>query len=79
MDFPPGFEEEKGRVCRLKKSLYGLKQPPRAWFIRFAKAMTSKNYVQGQADHTMFYKHSGESKCSILIVYVDDIILKGMI
>ncbi|KAE8661030.1 Importin subunit beta-1 [Hibiscus syriacus] len=77
MDFPSGFEEEKGRLCRLKKSLYGLKQSPRAWFIRFAKAMTSRNYTQGQADHTLFYKHSGNGKYSILIVYVDDIILTG--
>ncbi|KAG8501038.1 hypothetical protein CXB51_003111 [Gossypium anomalum] len=77
IDFPPGFEESKGQVCKLKKSLYGLKQSPRAWFSRFAKAMTSRNYIQGQADHTMFYKHSKKGKCCILIVYVDDIILTG--
>ena len=37
MDVPPGFEDIKteGKVCRLKKSLYGLKQSPRAWFERF--------------------------------------------
>ncbi|KAG8502943.1 hypothetical protein CXB51_000740 [Gossypium anomalum] len=77
MDFSPGFEESKGQVCKLKKSLYGLKQSPRAWFNRFAKAMTSKHYTQGQADHTLFYKHSDNGKCCILIVYVDDIILIG--
>ena len=38
---PPGFckEEEETRVCKLKKSLYGLKQSPRAWFDRFAKVI----------------------------------------
>ncbi|GMI70512.1 hypothetical protein HRI_000720500 [Hibiscus trionum] len=77
MDFPPGFEGSKGQVCKLKKSLYGLKQSPRAWFNRFAKAMTSRLYIQGQADHTLFYKHTDNGKCCILIVYVDDIILTG--
>ncbi|GMI96958.1 hypothetical protein HRI_003365100 [Hibiscus trionum] len=77
MDFPPGFEGSKGQVCKLKKSLYGLKQSPRAWFNRFAKAMSSRHYIQGQADHTLFYKHTDNGKCCILIVYVDDIILTG--
>ncbi|XP_039004039.1 uncharacterized mitochondrial protein AtMg00810-like [Hibiscus syriacus] len=39
--------------------------------------MTSRQYIQGQADHTLFYKHSANGKCCILIVYVDDIILTG--
>ena len=32
-------------------------------------------YTQGQIDHTMFYKHSCNGKITILIVYVDGIIL----
>ncbi|RVW27695.1 Retrovirus-related Pol polyprotein from transposon RE1 [Vitis vinifera] len=42
MTLPPGFckEEEEIRVCKLKKSLYGHKESPRAWYNRFAKIMT---------------------------------------
>ena len=79
MDPPPGFEKEFGedKVCRLKKSLYGLKQSPRAWFERFGKVIRRYGYTQSQADHTMFYRHSETGKLAILIVYVDDIILTG--
>ncbi|RVW66530.1 Retrovirus-related Pol polyprotein from transposon RE1 [Vitis vinifera] len=79
MSPPPGFEESFGvrKVCKLKKSLYGLKRSPRAWFERFGKVIKHYGYTQSQADHTMFYKHSNEGKVAILIVYVDDIVLTG--
>lgn len=77
MDFPSGFENPEGKVCKLKKSLYGLKQSPRASFSRFTQVVTSRGYSQGQADHTLFFKHSRNGKIAILIVYVDDIIMTG--
>ncbi|RVW25031.1 Retrovirus-related Pol polyprotein from transposon TNT 1-94 [Vitis vinifera] len=79
MSPPSGFEESFGvrKVCKLKKSLYGLKRSPRAWFERFGKVIKHYGYTQSQADHTMFYKHSNEGKVAILIVYVDDIVLTG--
>jgi len=39
MEQPPGFVaqgEFSGCVCRLRRSLYGLKQSPRAWFVKFS-------------------------------------------
>ncbi|KAH9657194.1 retrovirus-related pol polyprotein from transposon RE1 [Citrus sinensis] len=79
MDLPPGFENEYGieKVCKLKRSLYGLKQSPRAWFDRFTKSVYSFGYLQSQADHTMFFKHFTDGSVVIVIVYVDDIILTG--
>lgn len=64
-------------MCNLKKSLYRLKQLPRACFEKFTKVVKSQEYTQGQGDHEMFFKHSQNMKISILIVYVDDIILTG--
>ncbi|RVW26631.1 Retrovirus-related Pol polyprotein from transposon RE1 [Vitis vinifera] len=79
MEIPPGFEGSmaKNQVCKLQKSLYGLKQSPRAWFDRFTKAVLKLGYKQGQTDHTLFVKKSHAGKMAILIVYVDDIILSG--
>ncbi|XP_062082167.1 uncharacterized mitochondrial protein AtMg00810-like [Humulus lupulus] len=79
MSLPPGFEDHHGvgKVCKLRKSLYGLKQSPRAWFERFGKVLKCYGYTQSQADHTMFYKHSEEGTVAVLIVYVDDIVLTG--
>ena len=65
------------RFANSKKSLYGLKQSPRAWFDRFTKVVLKLGYKQGQADHTLFVKKSHAGKMTILIVYVDDIILSG--
>lgn len=74
----PRFEEGRsGEVCRLKKSLYGLKQSLRAWFEKFTQVVRRCGYNQGQANHTLFFKHNNDGKKTILIVYVDDIIVTG--
>jgi hypothetical protein len=78
MDGPPGFEEKFGsKVCKLKKSLYGLKQSPRAWFEKFSRSVKKQGYTQGESDHTLFIKYNPSGKITILIVYVDDIVLTG--
>ena len=77
MKIPLLFENKANvsKVCKLQKSLYGLKKSPRAWFDRVTKAVKKHGYIQGQTDHTLFIKHSLNGKITILIVYVDDIIL----
>ena len=78
MEIPPGFSCDKtqGKVCKLKRALYGLKQSPRAWFGRFQRAMVSVGYKQSNADHTLFVKKAG-TKITILVVYVDDRVATG--
>jgi hypothetical protein len=46
--------EAVGKVCRLKKSLYGLKQSPRAWFYKFRCALCDMGYKQCNGDHVVF-------------------------
>ena len=79
MDLPPGCmipEVHCRKVCKLKKSLYGLKQSPRAWFGRFTKFMRSFGYYQSNSDHTLFLKKQ-HGKITALIVYVDDMVVTG--
>ena len=46
VDVPPSFESDHSRhkVCKFRKSLYGLKQSPRAWFERFTKVLKLDGY-----------------------------------
>ncbi|WJZ80856.1 hypothetical protein VitviT2T_000733 [Vitis vinifera] len=69
-------EKQCQKVCKLKKSLYGLKQSPRAWFGRFTKSMRAFGYRQSNSDHTLFLKKQ-HGKITALIVYVDDMIVTG--
>nr|GFA73257.1 putative ribonuclease H-like domain-containing protein [Tanacetum cinerariifolium]GFA91440.1 putative ribonuclease H-like domain-containing protein [Tanacetum cinerariifolium] len=61
---------------KLKKSLYGLKQSPRAWFGRFTLAMKKYGYKQSNSYHTLFLRHRGD-RVTCLIIYVDDMIITG--
>jgi hypothetical protein len=79
MELPSGCNIPKAcerKVCRLNKSLYGLKQSPRAWFGRFTKSMKAFGYSQSNADHTLFLKRQ-QGKITALIVYVDDMVVTG--
>ena len=66
---------ESGLVCKLRRSLYGLKQSPLAWFSRFSSVVQEFGMIQSAADHSVFYHHSSTGQCIYLIVYMDDIII----
>lgn len=59
MDIPPGFAPTtRARlVCKLRKTIYGLKQSPREWFGHFSLDMRKHSYKQSNSDHTLFLKH----------------------
>ena len=73
---PEGFEaNDLGTlVCRLKKSIYGLKQACRQWFLKFHSVVTSYGFVENKVDQFLHCKVSGR-KFIFLILYVDDILL----
>nr|XP_043639756.1 uncharacterized mitochondrial protein AtMg00810-like [Erigeron canadensis] len=77
MKIPQGFsDKEETRVCRLKKSLYGLKQASRTWYQKFTDSLLRLGFIQSKADHSLFTYKEGDKFVAILI-YVDDVIVTG--
>ena len=75
---PPGFvaQGEFGKVCRLHKTIYGLKQSLRAWFGKFSEVVLKFGLRCCHYDHSVF-SHTSDRGKILLIVYVDDIIITG--
>ncbi|KAJ9558206.1 hypothetical protein OSB04_012820 [Centaurea solstitialis] len=77
MKIPEGFAKEgETRVCRLRKSLYGLRQASRNWYQKFTMALSSLGFTLTHADASLFIYEKGESYVATLI-YVDDVIITG--
>ena len=73
---PEGFiiEGQEHMVCKLRKSIYGLRQASRDWYLKFHETITNFGFVENVVDTCIYLKFSG-SKFIFLILYVDDILL----
>nr|GFA47951.1 retrotransposon protein, putative, Ty1-copia subclass [Tanacetum cinerariifolium] len=78
MEQPEGFVNPKypNRVCKLKRSIYGLKQASRQWNKRFDDEIKKFGFTQNRDEPCVYIKASG-SNITFLILYVDDILLMG--
>lgn len=55
MKLPQGFScSDKTKVCRLKKSLYGLRQAPRCWYSKLSTALRRYGFSQKYSDYSLF-------------------------
>jgi hypothetical protein len=78
MEQPKGFEQgPPGTVCRLLKSLYGIKQAGRLWSLKWAKDLIKAGFVRSYSDPSLFLLHD-DSGTVICGVYVDDGIIAGV-
>ena len=74
---PPGYApSDPSLVCRLHKSLYGLRQAPRCWFSKLSNALLEYGFVQCRKDYSLFSRVRGDKALHIL-VYVNDLVIIG--
>lgn len=77
MEVPPGYNKfNKDLVCKLNKSIYGLKQASRAWNEMFDKVVKQLGLIQANADKCL-YVGFFDTELVYLLLYVDDILLIG--
>lgn len=77
MQQPEGFEvgDKTEKVCLLHKSLYGLKQSPRQWYLKFDTFMTQNGFVRRQYDWCVYFKDLKAAGFIYLLLYVDDMLI----
>jgi hypothetical protein len=73
---PEGADIKHSNIVRLNKSIYGLKQSSRNWFIKFKTVILEFGFKQSEADPCMFYKRAGNILL-IIVIYVDDGLIVG--
>jgi hypothetical protein len=78
MQQPPGFEDTRypSHVCKLQRSIYGLKQSPRAWYARLSQLLYRLGFSSSKADTSLFF-YSRAGVQIFMLVYVDDIVIAG--
>lgn len=74
-----GYEivSEEHKVCRLKKSLYGLNEAPHAWFTKLSERMRQLRYEvydYQDIDVTLFIKCQND-KVPYLLIFMDDMLI----
>lgn len=76
MSQPEGFVKDERLVCKLNRSLYGLKQASKCWNDCFNQFIVSLGFVRSKSDYCLYFKISGSLRIFV-ILYLDDILLTG--
>jgi hypothetical protein len=74
MKQPAGYDDGSGRVCRLIKTLYGLKQAGNEWNNEFDGTMKDLAYTNTRSDYCCYIRRQGEN-FAIVLVWVDDLVV----
>lgn len=76
MEVPEGIYSENNYVCKLNKSLYGLKQAARCWFEVFERSLIEEGFQNSSVDRCIYILNNGDiSKNIYVVLYVDDLVI----
>ena len=79
MEQPQGFakqrENEEILVCKLNKTIYGLKQAAKNWYDVLADLLIKSGFQRSRNDYCLFTRNEVDSTSSYVLVWVDDIIV----
>jgi hypothetical protein len=78
VQLPPGFvvKGSNGKVLKLNKALYGLRQAPRAWNEKLDSELLKLGFVKNPLEHAV-YRRTDKLGYLLVGVYVDDLIITG--
>ena len=80
LEQPDGFEKldptGKKFVCRLNKSIYGLKQAAKNWYEELANFLVQQNFIHSKNDYCLFSKNE-KGKELFALSWVDDLVIAG--
>ena len=70
MKQPLGYADNTGRVCKLIKSLHGLRESPRAWYECFDNYMKKLGFVRSENDYCLYTNYEKDNEI-YLFLFVD--------
>ena len=76
MKHPKIYTSDPSLVCKLQKSLFGLKQAPRSWYAKMDAFLLSQNFHRCKSDPNV-YLQNYDGNILIIVLYVDDILIEG--
>ena len=71
---PPIASKGEIQVCKLTKSLYGLKQASRQWFAKLTNVILEQGFQKSKSDYSLFTKVQGGVVLTVLLYVVDILI-----
>lgn len=79
MDIPSGFTRQGDchKICKLHKSLYGLKETPRQWNVKLTEALVQMGFKQSHYDYSLFTEHANAYDDTVVVLVYVDSAIKG--
>ena len=76
MKLPLGYPQSNSPnlVCKLHKSIYGLKPSPRIWHAKLSIALQALGFTRSNVDYSLFVQQKSANKL-VVLVYMDDLII----